>query len=124
FQLDLDYFETQWNQLGISDETSIFYMSPGVNLSYERMRFGNLSLGYQRRISPLSENHLYRNLIYLGDRDFRANDMKFSGLSSHNLNLSYEKGNVNKGFKIFSMFNYNDEYFSTESIIQPEFNYT
>src|SRR5699024_4687885 len=49
FQLDLDYFETQWNQLGISDETSIFYMSPGVNLSYERMRFGNLSLGYQRR---------------------------------------------------------------------------
>lgn len=124
FQLDLDYFETQWNQLGISDETSIFYMSPGVNLSYERMRFGNLSLGYQRRISPLSENHLYRNLIYLGDRDFRANDMKFSALSSHNLNLSYEKGNVNKGFKIFSMFNYNDEYFSTESIIQPEFNYT
>ncbi|MFV0229115.1 carboxypeptidase-like regulatory domain-containing protein [Empedobacter falsenii] len=103
--LPILYFSTLIKE-DLSSKENNFFVSPKIEFSYEKRKFGKISFSYNYQITPTSFDAYYQELIYKGNRQFSKNNIleyNIFGGSLFNVNYSKSKG-MNNGFEFSLMY--------------------
>lgn len=101
----LEYYTTTIRNDEVIDDHQ-FKVTPQVNFTYEKRKFGQLSFNYNYSVVPTSFDAYYQELIYKGNRQFTKNNIlnyELFGGSVFSLNYSKSSG-MNNGIELGFMY--------------------
>lgn len=117
------YYSTSIHE-DLSSKENNFFISPKIDLIYEKRKYGKISLSYNYQIIPTNFSSYYQELIYKGNRQFSTNNIlnyTIFGGSLFNFNYSKSKG-MNNEFVVGLIYQIQNEAIGYNSIFNP--NYT
>ena len=120
--LPFEYLSTSLEK-DLNTNSSQFVISPKIDLSYEKRKFGKIGLGYTYQRTPTSFEVYYQEMIYKGNRQFAKSLLttyELFGGSQFNLNYTRSRG-VNNGIEINLVYQYQNKSVGYNSIYQPNF---
>ncbi|RLZ12801.1 peptidase associated/transthyretin-like domain-containing protein [Faecalibacter macacae] len=121
-KLPIEYFSTSIAN-DLDDKSNRLTLSPKVDFSYEKRKFGKIALGYTYRVIPTSFEVYYQEMIYKGNRQFAKSNLstyQLFGGSQVNLNYSRSKS-LNNGIDFNLIYQIQDKNVGYNSIFQPNF---
>lgn len=118
-----------WNSLqqsGTQSEQQPFFINPSLIMDYEINRKNRISLNLAQNRTNAGVLDVYDQFVLTGFRSFEKGTGTFNQLDASSASLSYQLGNwSDKFFASFSSsYTKNHDFFSTNSILQPNFSQT
>ena len=120
--LPINYYSTSLNEDQNLNEDH-FFVSPKLDINYEKLRVGNISLTYEYQLHPTNFEAYYKELIYKGNREFsKSNLSNYEIFGGSIFQFQFSKLNgLNKGFEIGFMYQNQNESVGYNSIYDPNF---
>lgn len=113
-------------QSEIKREDEPFFIIPQFNLDYQINRKNSLSFGASQNTTNAGILNVFDQYVLTSYRSFRRGTGDFNQLEASNFNFRYQLGNWSDRFfaSLFASYVRNNDFFSTNSIIQPNFSQT